>query len=75
MDWITHDEDVWFDFRGDSPQQLTAGRYYRGTVDGFADFGVFIDLASGVTGLLHRSELDRRLETLDWESDDTVFVQ
>jgi|APHM01.1.fsa_nt_gi Archaea-specific RecJ-like exonuclease, contains DnaJ-type Zn finger domain len=75
MDWITHDEDVWFDFRGDSPQQLTAGRYYRGTVDGFADFGVFVDLASGVTGLLHRSELDRRLETLDWESDDTVFVQ
>ncbi|ERG96858.1 OB-fold nucleic acid binding domain-containing protein [Haloquadratum walsbyi] len=75
MDFITHEEDVWFDFRGDSPQQLTAGRYYRGTVDGFADFGVFVDLASGVTGLLHRSELDRRLETLDWESDDTVFVQ
>ncbi|MFD1599851.1 DHH family phosphoesterase [Halobellus rarus] len=75
MDWITHDEDVWFDFRGDSPKQLTPGRYYKGTVDGFADFGVFVDLAPGVTGLLHRSELDRRLESLDWESGDTVFVQ
>ncbi|MFC6872448.1 OB-fold nucleic acid binding domain-containing protein [Halobellus marinus] len=75
MDWITHDEDVWFDFRGNSPEQLTPGRYYKGTVDGFAEFGVFVDLARGVTGLLHRSELDRRLETLDWESGDTVFVQ
>ena len=75
MDWITHDEDVWFDFRGNSPKQLTPGRYYKGTVDGFADFGVFVDLTRGVTGLLHRSELDQRLETLDWESGDTVFVQ
>ncbi|MFB6159765.1 MAG: OB-fold nucleic acid binding domain-containing protein [Haloferacaceae archaeon] len=75
MDWITHDEDVWFDFRGSSPEQLTDGRYYRGTVDGFADFGVFVDLAPGVTGLLHRSELDQRLESLDWEPGDTVFVQ
>ncbi|MDS0299099.1 OB-fold nucleic acid binding domain-containing protein [Halogeometricum sp. S1BR25-6] len=75
MDWITHDEDVWFEFRGNSPQQLTPGRYYKGTVDGFAEFGVFVDLAKGVTGLLHRSELDRRLESLDWESGDTVFVQ
>jgi RecJ-like exonuclease len=75
MDWITHDEDVWFDFRGDSPEQLTPGRYYKGTVDGFADFGVFVDLAPGVTGLLHRSELDRRLESLEWDAGDTVFVQ
>ncbi|WP_336023129.1 OB-fold nucleic acid binding domain-containing protein [Halobellus salinisoli] len=75
MDWITHDEDVWFDFRGNSPKQLTPGRFYKGTVDGFADFGVFVDLAPGVTGLLHRSELDRRLESLDWDSGDTVFVQ
>ncbi|AXG11142.1 DHH family phosphoesterase [Haloplanus rubicundus] len=75
MDWITHEEDVWFDFRGSSPDQLVSGRYYKGTVDGFADFGVFVDLAPGVTGLLHRSELDRRLESLDWEPGDTVFVQ
>jgi RecJ-like exonuclease len=75
MDWITHEEDVWFDFRGSSPNQLVSGRYYKGTVDGFADFGVFVDLAPGVTGLLHRSELDRRLESLDWEPGDSVFVQ
>ncbi|AZH26344.1 DHH family phosphoesterase [Haloplanus aerogenes] len=75
MDWITHEEDVWFDFRGSRPDQLVSGRYYKGTVDGFADFGVFVDLSPGVTGLLHRSELDRRLESLDWEPGDTVFVQ
>ncbi|MFB6255168.1 MAG: DHH family phosphoesterase [Haloplanus sp.] len=75
MDWITHEEDVWFDFRGSSPDQLSSGRYYKGTVDGFADFGVFVDLSPGVTGLLHRSELDRRLESLDWDPGDTVFVQ
>ncbi|GAB6862960.1 DHH family phosphoesterase [Haloplanus litoreus] len=75
MDWITHEEDVWFDFRGSTPDQLVSGRYYKGTVDGFADFGVFVDLSPGVTGLLHRSELDRRLESLDWEPGDTVFVQ
>ncbi|WP_251328585.1 DHH family phosphoesterase [Haloplanus pelagicus] len=75
MDWITHEEDVWFDFRGSTPDQLVSGRYYKGTVDGFADFGVFVDLSPGVTGLLHRSEVDRRLESLDWEPGDTVFVQ
>jgi RecJ-like exonuclease len=75
MDWITHEEDVWFEFRGSRPEQLKSGRFYRGTVDGYADFGVFVDLATGVTGLLHRSELDRRLESLDWEPGDTVFVQ
>jgi len=75
MDWITHEEDVWFDFRGSTPNQLASGRYYKGTVDGFADFGVFVDLSPGVTGLLHRSELDRRLESLDWDPGDTVFVQ
>ncbi|MFB6068805.1 MAG: DHH family phosphoesterase [Halobacterium sp.] len=75
MDWITHEEDVWFDFRGSDPKQLKPNRFYKGTVDGFADFGVFVDLSPGVTGLLHRSELDRRLESLDWDPGDTVFVQ
>ncbi|WP_152041037.1 DHH family phosphoesterase [Salinigranum salinum] len=75
MDWITHEEDVWFDFRGEHANQLTPGRFYRGTVDGFAEFGVFVDLSPSVTGLLHRSELDRRLESLDWDRGDTVFVQ
>ncbi|ELZ94295.1 putative nuclease [Haloferax mucosum ATCC BAA-1512] len=75
MDWITHEEDVWFEFRGNSPHQLVPGRFYKGTVDGYADFGVFVDLASNVTGLLHRSELDRRLESLEWEPGDDVFIQ
>ncbi|SDC86165.1 DHH family phosphoesterase [Natrinema hispanicum] len=71
----SHEEDAVFEFRGTSPSQLTPGRYYRGTVDGYADFGVFIDIGDHVTGLLHRSELDRRLESLDWEPGDEVFVQ
>ncbi|MFC6726147.1 S1 RNA-binding domain-containing protein, partial [Halobium palmae] len=71
----SHQEDVVFEFRGDSADQLTPNRFYTGIVDGYADFGVFVDLAPGVTGLLHRSELDRRLESLDWEPGDTVFVQ
>ncbi|GAB7008931.1 DHH family phosphoesterase [Halorubrum trueperi] len=70
-----HQEDVAFDFRGNSPNQLVPSRFYRGVVDGYAEFGVFVDLSPGVTGLLHRSELDRRLDTLDWEPGDEVFVQ
>jgi len=70
-----HEEDVVFEFRGNSPDQLTVDRYYRGTVDGYAEFGVFVDIGDSVTGLLHRSELDQRLESLDWESGDVVFVQ
>ena len=70
-----HQEDVVFDFQGNSADQLVPGRFYRGVVDGYAEFGVFIDLAPGVTGLLHRSELDRRLDSLDWEPGDEVFVQ
>ncbi|PSP71520.1 DNA-binding protein, partial [Halobacteriales archaeon QH_6_68_27] len=70
-----HEEDVVFEFRGDRPDQLTADRFYRGTVDGYAEFGVFVDIGDSVTGLLHRSELDQRLESLDWEAGDTVFVQ
>jgi RecJ-like exonuclease len=71
----THQEDVVFEFRGEHPNQLTEGRFYEGTVDGYADFGVFVDLSDGVTGLLHRSKLDRRLESLDWEPGDSVYVQ
>ena len=44
-------------------------------MDGFADFGVFIDIGDRVTGLLHKSELDRRLESLDWDQGDSVFVE
>ncbi|MGM0606409.1 MAG: OB-fold nucleic acid binding domain-containing protein [Halobacteriota archaeon] len=71
----SHEEDVVFEFRGEHANQLVPGRFYRGTVDGYADFGVFIDIAPGVTGLLHRSELDRRLESLEWEPGDSVYVQ
>ncbi|QWC18279.1 OB-fold nucleic acid binding domain-containing protein [Halorubrum sp. 2020YC2] len=71
----SHQEDVVFDFRGNSPDDLVPSRFYRGVVDGYAEFGVFVDLAPGVTGLLHRSELDRRLDSLDWEPGDDVFVQ
>ena len=75
MEWITHEEDLWFEFQGSSPEDLTPGRFYRGTVDGFAEFGVFVDIAPRVTGLLHRSEIPQRLESLDWAPGDTVFVQ
>ncbi|ADJ15198.1 DHH family phosphoesterase [Halalkalicoccus jeotgali] len=71
----SHQEDVAFRFTGTRPDQLTPGRFYQGTVDGFADFGVFVDIGDSVTGLLHRSELDRRLESLDWDEGDTVYVQ
>jgi len=70
-----HEEDVVFEFRGNRPDQLTVDRFYRGTVDGYAEFGVFVDIGDSVTGLLHRSELDQRLESLDWDAGDTVFVQ
>lgn len=69
------EDDVAFDFRGDSTSDLVPGRFYRGVVDGYARFGVFIELTPGVTGLLHRSELDSSLENLDWEIGDDVFVQ
>ncbi len=71
----SHEEDVVFAFEGSHANQLTPGRFYRGSVDGFAEFGVFIDIGDSVTGLLHRSELDRRLESLDWDAGETVYVQ
>ena len=69
-----HEEDVVFEFEGNQPSQLTPGRFYVGSVDGYADFGVFINIGN-VTGLLHRSKLDRRLESLEWEVGDNVCVQ
>ncbi len=71
----THEEDVAFEFRGSSPDELTPGRYYKGTIDGFADFGVFVDVGDSVTGLLHRSEVPGRLESLAWDAGDEVYVQ
>jgi len=71
----THEEDVVFEFRGSTPEQLTPGRFYEGHVDGFAEFGVFVDIGENVTGLLHKSEIPQRLEALDWESGDVVYVE
>ncbi len=70
-----HEEDVVFEFRGTDPDELTPNRYYRGAVDGFADFGIFVDIGDSVTGLLHRSELDSRLESIDLDPGETVYVQ
>ncbi|WP_257297892.1 OB-fold nucleic acid binding domain-containing protein [Haloarchaeobius sp. FL176] len=71
----SHEEDVVFTFEGNRANQLKPGRYYEGSVDGFAEFGVFVDIGTSVTGLLHRSELDRRLDSLDWDAGDSVYVQ
>jgi RecJ-like exonuclease len=71
----SHEEDVAFEFEGSRPDQLGAGRYYRGEVDGFADFGVFVNIGDHVTGLLHESELEGRLDSLDWDDGESVYVQ
>jgi RecJ-like exonuclease len=71
----SHQEDVAFEFRGNRADQLVEQRYYQGSVDGFADFGVFVDVGDSVTGLLHTSEIEGRLESLDWKPGDTVYVQ
>jgi RecJ-like exonuclease len=70
-----HEEDVVFEFRGTQPDELTPNRYYRGTVDGYAEFGIFVDIGDSVTGLLHKSELDKRLDSMDLDSGDTIYVQ
>ncbi|MXR51413.1 S1 RNA-binding domain-containing protein [Halovenus sp. WSH3] len=70
-----HEEDVVFEFRGTEPDELTPNRYYRGTVDGYAEFGIFVDIGDSVTGLLHKSELDQRLDSMDFDPGDTIFVQ
>jgi RecJ-like exonuclease len=70
-----HEEDVVFEFRGTQPDELTPNRYYRGTVDGYAEFGIFVDIGDSVTGLLHKSELDKRLDSMDLDPGDTIFVQ
>ncbi len=76
MTWDNlHEEDILFEFRGSEAAELEAGRFYRGTVDGYADFGVFVRIGDSVTGLLHRSQLDTRLENLGWSEGDEVIVQ
>lgn len=43
----------WQDFA----ERHNIGDVLRGTVDGLADFGAFIDLGAGIKGLIHKSEL------------------
>lgn len=70
-----HEEDIVLDFVGTHPGQLIIDCYYRGSVDGYSDFGVFVNIGDDVTGLLHRSELPGRLESLDWDVGENVYVQ
>ncbi len=71
----THSEDVFFEFAGNNSNQVTAGRYYQGVVDGKTEFGIFVKLNSRVTGLLHKNELKQRIESLDWNIGDIVYVK
>ncbi|MDX1746685.1 MAG: S1 RNA-binding domain-containing protein, partial [Halobacteriales archaeon] len=70
----SHEQDVFFEFQGNHSNQLSPDRFYRGEVDGVADFGVFVNLSNRVTGLLHQSELPKRLESYDWTAGDELFV-
>lgn len=38
-------------------EELEAGQYYIGTVNGVVDFGVFVDLSAAVSGLVHESNI------------------
>ncbi|MFB6112208.1 MAG: DHH family phosphoesterase [Halobacteriaceae archaeon] len=40
---------------------VSEGEYYHATVNGVVDYGVFLDLAEDVSGLLHESTFDREL--------------
>lgn len=42
------------EYEGFTPE---IGKIYEGTVDGIKDFGAFVDLGKGVSGLVHVSEL------------------
>src|SRR6185503_9229614 len=39
------------------PEIIGTGNLYEGVVTGIMDYGVFIEIASGITGLLRRSQL------------------
>ncbi len=71
----THSEDVFFEFTGNNSNQVTVGHYYQGVVDGKTEFGIFVKLNSRVTGLLHKNELKQRIESLDWNIGDIVYVK
>lgn len=39
------------------PKILEKGKVYEGVVTGILNFGIFVEVAAGVTGLLHKSQL------------------
>ncbi|MFB6109657.1 MAG: DHH family phosphoesterase [Halodesulfurarchaeum sp.] len=44
---------------------LESGAYYRGTVNGVVDYGVFVDVSASVSGLIHESSLESTYEVGD----------
>ena len=59
------------------PKILEKGKVYEGVVTGILGFGIFVEVASGVTGLLHRSRLPNWVKSspidLFWPGD-RVYV-
>jgi signal transduction histidine kinase/FixJ family two-component response regulator len=41
----------------DVPATIKRGQWYEGRVTGIVNYGAFIEIAAGITGLLHRSKL------------------
>ncbi len=53
-----------------TPADLEEGARYHGTVDGVVNYGVFVELADAVSGLVHESVLDA-----DYDEGDEVVVE
>ncbi len=56
---------------GCTVDDLTLDGRYHATVDGVVEYGVFVELADGVSGLVHESELD----AADYETGDDIVVR
>ena len=56
---------------GCTVDDLTLDGRYHATVDGVVEYGVFVELADGVSGLVHESELD----ATDYETGDDIVVR
>ena len=44
---------------------LEPGTLYHATVDGIVDYGVFVELSDGLSGLIHESNIGRPIDTRD----------
>ncbi|WP_115862337.1 DHH family phosphoesterase [Halorussus litoreus] len=51
-------------------EDVAEGNYYRATVNGVVDYGVFVDVSSSVSGLAHESTYDG-----SYEVDDDLVVE